>query len=205
VNDGAPLPPGRVGEQLEFLLEADRLKGVDRQSLLADGSRMENTAEHSWHIALFALVLAEHAREAVDTGRVVAMLVVHDVVEIDAGDTPAYDVAGLATKVDRERAAADRLFGLLPPDQGTALRSLWEEFESCETADARFANAMDRLAPFLLNRATSGRMWQRHGVRAEQVRARNRMVGAAAPALGEVVRALIDDAVARGWLPEETP
>ena len=124
MNERPPLPPGRVGEQLDFLLEADRLKGVIRQTLVGDGSRAENTAEHSWHAALFALVLAEHARRPVDTSRVVAMLVVHDLVEIDAGDTYAYDDAGQATKVAREQAAADRIFGLLPPDQSAALRAL---------------------------------------------------------------------------------
>jgi putative hydrolase of HD superfamily len=205
VKEPPPLPPGRVSEQLDFLMEADRLKGVIRRTLVSDGSRFENTAEHSWHAALYALVLAEHAREPVDTARVVAMLVVHDLVEIDAGDTYAYDEVGLTTKVDRERAAADRVFGLLPPDQGTALRALWEEFEAGETADAGFANAMDRLTATLLNHVTRGQQWLAHGVAAGRVRARGAAVGEAAPALGEVVRAVIDDAVARGWLREEDP
>jgi putative hydrolases of HD superfamily len=203
MNERPPLPAGRLGEQLEFLLEADRLKGVLRQTLIGDGSRFENTAEHSWHAALYALVLAEHAREPVDTARVVAMLVVHDLVEIDAGDTYAYDEVGQTTKVERERAAADRVFGLLPPDQGTALRSLWEEFEAGQTADAGFAHAMDRITATLLNHVTGGQRWLAHGVAVGRVRARGAAVGEAAPALGEVLRAVIDDAVARGWLREE--
>lgn len=197
-----PLPPGRLADQLRFLLEADSLKGVLRRTLVGDGSRMENSGEHSWHAALFALVLAEYAEEAVDVSRVVAMMLVHDLVEIDAGDTYVYDDAGLATKAGRERAAADRVFGLLPADQGTALRDLWEEFEAGQTPDARFANAVDRLAPVLLNYLTRGHTWKVHGVTAALVRARNAAVGEAAPDLGKVVEAVIDETVERGWLPE---
>jgi putative hydrolase of HD superfamily len=200
-----PLPPGRVAEQVRFLLEADALKGVLRQTLVADGSRLENSAEHSWHAALFALVLAEHAAEPPDVGRVLAMLLVHDLVEVDAGDTFVYDDAGLATKAEREQAAADRLFGLLPADQAESLRALWEEFEAGATADARFAGAMDRLPPMLLNSVNRGHTWRLHGVPADRVRARNANVGAASPALGEVVRGVIDDAVARGWIVEDEP
>ena len=198
-----PLPPGRLADQVRFLLEADRLKSVLRRTLISDGSRYENSAEHSWHVALFALLLSEHAREPVDVSRVITMLVLHDLVEIDAGDTYVYDEAGLATKATREQAAADRLFELLPTDQGRALRGLWEEFDACESEDSRFANAVDRLAAILLNFAGRGQVWRRHGVSAQQVRARNAAVGEAAPALGEVVRMVVDDSVARGWLAED--
>ncbi|HEY7200283.1 MAG TPA: HD domain-containing protein [Candidatus Dormibacteraeota bacterium] len=198
-----PAPDGRVADQLRFLLEVDALKGVLRQTYVSDGSRRENSGEHSWHAALFALVLAEHAAEPVDASRVIAMLLVHDLVEVDAGDTFVYDEAGQATKAARELAAADRLFGLLPADQGPRLRALWEEFEAGVTADARFANAMDRLAPILLNFINDGRTWRQHGVTAGRVRARNANVGAAAPALGEVVASIIEDAMGRGWIREE--
>jgi len=199
-----PLPPGRLTGQVRFLLEADLLKSVLRRTLISDSSRYENSAEHSWHTALFALVLSEHAREPVDVSRVVAMLILHDLVEIDAGDTYVYDDAALATKATRERAAADRLFHLLPPDQAGGLRNLWEEFDARETADSRFANAVDRLAAVLLNYVGRGGAWQTHGVSARQVRDRNAAVGQAAPALGELVRAVVEDSVARGWLPEGT-
>jgi len=198
-----PLPPGRLADQVRFLLEADRLKSVLRRTLISDGSRHENSAEHSWHVVLFALLLSEHARESVDVSRVIAMLVLHDLVEIDAGDTYVYDEAGLATKATRERAAADRLFGLLPPDQRKVLRGLWEEFDARESEDSRFANAVDRLAAVLLNYLGRGEVWRTHRVSAPQVRARNSAVGEAAPALGEVVRVVVDDSVARGWLAED--
>ncbi len=200
-----PLPAGRVADQLRFLLEADRLKTVMRRTEITDGSRHENSAEHSWHAALFATVLAEHAVVPVDACRVIAMLVVHDLVEIDAGDTYVYDEAGLATKAAREEAAANRLFGLLPTDQSGTLRGLWEEFEAGESADSRFAGAVDRLTAVLLNYSGRGRTWRAHGVSAPQVRARNAAVGAAAPALGKVVEAVVEDSVARGWLAGDAP
>jgi len=201
-----PLAAGRVADQLRFLLEVDALKGVLRRTYVADGSRLENSAEHSWHAALFALVLAEHAAEPVDAGRVLAMLLVHDLVEVDAGDTFVYDGAARATQPAREQAAADRIFGLLPDGQGGSLRALWEEFEAGATADARFAAAMDNLAPLLLNFVNHGRTWREHGVTADRVRSRMARAGAASPPLGEVVGRLIDEAVARGWLGgEEAP
>jgi putative hydrolase of HD superfamily len=198
------LPAGRLADQLRFLLEADNLKGVLRRTLVGDGSREENSGEHSWHAGLFALVLAEYAEDVVDVGRVVAMMLVHDLVEIDAGDTYVYDDAGLASQAARERAAADRVFGLLPPDQDAALRGLWEEFEAGLTPEARFAHAVDRLAAVLLNYVSRGHTWRVHGVTAARVRARNAVVGEAAPELGKVVRAAIEDAVDRGWLPERS-
>ena len=141
----------RLRDQLAFVLEVDALKSVIRRNYLADGSRLENTAEHSWTLALMALVLAEHAVEPVDVGTVVQMVVIHDLVEVDAGDTYIYDDDALAGQAEREALAADRIFGLLPADQGAALRALWEEFEGGASAEARFARAVDRMAGFLLN------------------------------------------------------
>lgn len=166
-----------LAAQLEFLLEADRLKGIERMTRLIDGSRRENTAEHSWHLALFALVLHEHADEPVDLLRVITMLVVHDLVEIDAGDTFAYDTAGYEDKEAREQAAADRIFGLLPAEQAAELRAAWEEFEARATPEARFANAVDRLQPVLLNHARGGGPWQEHGITMERVLLRNEPIG----------------------------
>jgi putative hydrolase of HD superfamily len=192
----------RLSAQLAFLLEADRLKQIERQSLITGSRRRENTAEHSWHLALFALVLSEHADEDIDLARVVAMVVLHDLVEIDAGDTYAYDDAGYATKVDREQHAADRLFGLLPADQATYLRGLWEEYEAAGTPDARFANALDRLQPVLLNHATDGETWAAHGVTADRVRARNSVIAQGSAGLWAAALARIDDAVTKGWISE---
>ena len=191
----------RLRRQLEFIIEADRLKSVERRCWLTDGSRHENTAEHSWHLALMAIVLAEHAAEPVDLMRVLQMVVVHDLVEIDAGDTFLYDDEGRLTKEEREREAADRLFAVLPEPQAEQLRALWDEYSSRATPDARFAKALDRLAPLLLNHATGGGGWADHGITAEQVRLRNPSVAQASPTLQAVVEHLISDSVEQGFLP----
>ena len=171
-----------------------------RQSYLVGAERRENSAEHSWHVAVMAVVLAEHANARVDVGRVVTMLLVHDVVEVDAGDTYVYDPAGAADKAERERRAAARLFGLLPPDQGAELRALWQEFEAAESADARFAAALDRLMPVLHNVHTGGRSWREHGITADQVIGRNRGIAEGSEALWRHARAMIEAAVAEGKL-----
>jgi putative hydrolase of HD superfamily len=159
---------------LEFFLEIDRLKGVERRNRLADGSRRENTAEHSWHIGLAALVFAPFAREPVDVGRAVAMALAHDIVEIDAGDTFAYDEGeAAASKEAREEEAATRLFGMLPEAQGTMLRELWDEYERGDTPEARFVMALDRMAPMVLNIAEGGTTWTEHEITPERIRARN--------------------------------
>jgi putative hydrolase of HD superfamily len=196
-DDGAP---DRLRRQLAFLIEIDRLKQIRRQSLIADGSRRENDAEHSWHLATFATVLIEYAPPGIDLGRVLRMLLVHDLVEIDAGDTYCYDVTAVATQADRERAAADRIFGLLPPDQRVDLRALWEEFDGRETPDARFAAALDRVQPVLLNYHTQGRAWRERNVSRSQVIERNGHIATGAPALWAHIKRLIDDATRRGWL-----
>lgn len=196
----------RLARQLEFVLEVDRLKSVLRRTLLTDHSRQENSAEHSWHIALMAVVLAEHAAEEIDVGRVVRMLLVHDVVEIDAGDTYVYDAVAALDKTEREERAAERLFGLLPADQAAEVRALWDEFEGRATPESRFAQAVDRLQPILHNFATEGVAWRRHGVTADQVEAVNRHMAEGSESLWEHARRLIAEAVERGFLgpPEES-
>jgi putative hydrolase of HD superfamily len=188
---------------LRFLREADKLKGVVRQSRLSfDPARRENDAEHSWHLALMAVVLAEQAADpGLDLLRVLRMLLVHDIVEIDAGDTFLYDEQEARTQAEREAAAAARLFGLLEEPRRSELESAWEEFEARATPEARFARALDRVQPILQNLYTDGVSWRAHGVTAAQVRERNRaIVLEGAPALWPYLEALIDEAVRRGLL-----
>ena len=184
---------GRLEQQIAFLVEADRLKNVLRRTLLTDASRRENTAEHSWHLALAAMVLAEYSPVAIDLPRVLRMLIVHDLVEIDAGDTFAYDKEGNATKKDREQRGADRIFGLLPAEMGSDLRALWEEFETQVTPDACFANAVDRVGPFLQNTATNGGTWRIYKLSREEVLARMDPVRTALPAVWPKVLGAIDE------------
>lgn len=154
-----------------FLIEADALKSVQRQSLIADRSRRENSAEHSWHLALFALVLGED-RPNVNTGRVISMLLLHDLVEIDVGDTPIHSATSRADVAEAEATAAKRIFGLLPEKEAQGFLSLWEEFERAETPDAQFAKALDRLQPLLLNTLTAGGTWTQNNVTEDQVYSR---------------------------------
>ena len=193
---------GRLDQQIAFLLEADRLKQIERMTKILGGSRRENSAEHSWHLALFALVLCEHADEPLDVGRAITMLLVHDLVEIDAGDTFAYDDAGYETKAAREEAAADRLFGLLPNSQGAQLRALWDDFETGESPEARFANAVDRLQPLLLNHANQGGPWREHGISRERIVARNSPIAAGSAQLWALAQDRIDQVQALGLLPD---
>lgn len=190
----------RLTRQLDFLIEIDKLKSILRRAPLADGSRVENTAEHSWHLAMMAMILAERANEPVDVAHVVRMLLVHDIVEIDAGDTFAYDIAGNLDKAQREQHAADRLFGLLPDDQALEMRALWNEFEARATAEARFANALDRLMPLLHNYLNDARAWREHGVNIEQVRGRMAPVVEGSAELAHVVEAVLEDLVGRGCI-----
>ncbi|MEM7479711.1 MAG: HD domain-containing protein [Acidobacteriota bacterium] len=191
----------RLQQQLRFILEIDRLKGVLRQTTLADGSRRENSAEHSWHITLMAFLLTEHAvSEELSVQRVMEMLLVHDLVEIDAGDTFCYDREAHRDKEEREQRAADRLFGLLPADQGERFRALWDEFEAGETLEARYAAALDRLQPVLLNLHSEGSSWRRHGIRRHQVWERNRPIGDGAPEIWSYIEEQLDLAVEAGRL-----
>lgn len=189
-----------LGDRIRFLYEIDRLKSVLRRNLLADGSRHENSAEHSWHLAMVALAMAPHAAEPVDLERVVRILLVHDIVEVDAGDVDIYDVEARRAKQAEEARAAERIFALLPDPQGSELRALWDEYEARETPEARFAYACDRLQPLLLNLATGGSTWQARGVTSEQVKAINRAVGDGLAGVWPVAERLIDESVADGSL-----
>ncbi len=195
----------RLEQQMAFLLEADRLKHVLRRSLLIEDRRRENSAEHSWHAALAALVLSEHANVSVDLPRVLKMLILHDVVEIDAGDTFVYDADGQAGKEERERVAAHRLFGLLPEDLGREFMGLWEEFEAFESPEARFAQAIDRLLPMLHNFHTQGQSWKQHGIWRGRVVDYNQHMQHGSEPLWDYAKGLIETAVEKGYLPENAP
>jgi putative hydrolase of HD superfamily len=188
----------RLDRQIAFLVEADKLKTIERRTPLTDRSRLENSAEHSWHLGLAAIALSEYAPAGVDMLRVLELLAVHDLVEIDAGDTFAYDPAGHETKASRERAAADRIFGLLPADQAERLRARWEEFEAIETRESRFANALDRLQALLQNMAAGGGSWSAYRVTRSQVLRRMAPVQAALPNLWPFVIDVIDGFCASG-------
>ena len=191
----------RLRGQVEFLIGIDKLKQVGRQTILMDGSRKENAAEHSWHIATMVLFLGEHARhESLDELRLIKMLLVHDIVEVDAGDTFCYDREGLKDQAEREQRAADRIFGLLPPDQGAECRALWDEFEARETPEAKFAHALDRVQPMLHNYFTGGASWREHAVTKNMVLERNGPIEDGSQALWDYVTTLVDDAVYQGIL-----
>jgi len=195
-------PAARLARQVEFLVECDRLKEICRQTLVTGSRRRENDAEHSWHLCLCVLVLAEHANHpGLDVLRVLQLLIVHDLVEIDAGDTFAYDTAAMAGQHEREAIAADRIFGLLPPDQAREFRALWDEFEAKATPEAKFATACDRFQPMLLNCRTQGAAWARHGVTHERVVARNRHVADGSTALWAYADRMLAEIVAAGHLP----
>lgn len=185
----------RLRSQLAFLMELDRLKSVLRMTALGDGGRRENSAEHSWHLAVMAPLLAEHAAEEVDVLRVVKMALLHDVVEIDAGDTFCFDPEAHADKEERERAAAERIFGLLPGDQAAELRALWDEFEARQTPDARYANALDRLCGILQNHLNDGGTWIEHGVSREAILERQDPIREAIPELWPWVVRVMDEAL----------
>lgn len=166
----------RLEQQLQFILEIDKVKKIIRQTPLSDASRKENDAEHSWHIALMAYLLQEYVEEPVEVSKVMLMVLIHDLVEIDAGDTYAYDEEGAKTKDERERKAADHIFGMLPEDQGMYLKALWEEFEAYETAEAKYAHLLDNFQPLLLNDAAGGISWTEHQVKKSQIYKRNEKV-----------------------------
>jgi len=186
----------RLAQQIAFIAEVDKLKEIFRQTLNTQSRRAENDAEHSWHLCLCVLVLAEHANHAaLDVLRVLKMVIIHDLVEIDAGDTFAYDTARMAGQHEREALAADRLFGLLPEDQCKEFRSLWDEFEARTTAEAKFAASVDRFQPMLLNCLTQGAAWNRHGVTQDRVLARNRYIAEGSTELWTFAEKMVQDAV----------
>jgi 5'-deoxynucleotidase YfbR-like HD superfamily hydrolase len=191
----------RLDQQLRFITEIDRLKGVLRQTTLCDASRRENSAEHSWHLAMMAVTLGEHAPPGTDLGRVVIMLLLHDIVEIDAGDTFVYAPAAARARAElAEHAAAERIFALLPAGQAELLRGAWAEFEERRTPEARFARALDRLQPMLANFHTGGGTWRSHGVTAGQVAANVALIEDGSAVLGGYARELVMTAVERGFL-----
>lgn len=193
----------RFQKQLDFILEADKEKTILRQTHLTGYLRQENDAEHAWHMAMMVYLLKEYANEEIDLARTMMMALIHDIVEIDAGDTYAYDSAGKATQAERERLAADRIFGMLPEDQAVELRSLFDEFEACQTPEAKFVRAMDNLQPILLNDANNGRDWRLHQVKASQVKKRQERTGLGSTQIWEFINGLIDENRRKGNLRDE--
>lgn len=193
----------RLEQQIAFILEIDKVKQIMRQTPLTDGNRKENDAEHSWHIALMALLLKEYAEDEVDVAKVMTMVLVHDLVEIDAGDTYAYDEAAAESKKEREQKAADRIFGILPADQGNYLRSLWDEFEAYETADAKYAHLLDNFQPMLLNDASGGISWKEHDVKKSQIYKRNAHIEETSKTIWEYMKQMVDKNIQKGNIMED--
>jgi putative hydrolases of HD superfamily len=191
----------RLEQQLRFILEADKLKEIFRQTLCTQSRRPENDAEHSWHLCLLAIVLAEHANfPQLNVGRVLRMLILHDLVEIDAGDTYAYDEKRMADQHAREALAADRIFGLLPADQAGEFRAAWDEFEARQTPEAKFAAAVDRFQPMLLNCVNEGTSWREHAITQDRVLKRNAHIAEGSAALWDYAVRMVQQAVDAGHL-----
>lgn len=190
----------RWKRQMDFILEIDREKQIERQTHICGYTRREGDAEHAWHMALMAWLLQEYSNEPIDIAKTMVMLLIHDLVEIDAGDTYAYDEAANSTKEEREQKAAERIFGILPEDQGTKLRALWEEFEAYETPEARFAHTMDNFQPMILNDYNEGKDWTSHEVRISQVMKRNRKTGTGSEQIWDYMMGLLEKNVKDGRL-----
>ncbi len=190
----------RLAQQLQFIVEVDKLKSILRRTSPIGAERRENSAEHSWQVVLSALLLHEHANEEVDLLRVLSMLTIHDVVEVDAGDTFHYEKGSRNNLAELERRAAERLFGLLPTEQGESLRTLWEEFEAGSSPEAKFAKAVDRLSAFIMNYHNNGGTWVSHGVAAEQILSLNRHIADGSRPLWETVEEIVAHALSRGWI-----
>ena len=193
----------RLEQQLQFILEIDKVKKIIRQTPLSDASRKENDAEHSWHIALMAYLLQEYAEEPVEASKVMLMVLIHDLVEIDAGDTYAYDEEGAKTKDERERKAAEHIFGVLTEDQGMYLKALWEEFEAYETAEAKYAHMLDNFQPLLLNDAAGGISWTEHQVKKSQIYKRNEKVEETSATIWKCMQDKIDKHIQAGHVLDE--
>lgn len=193
----------RFEKQVAFILEADKEKNIFRQTHLSGHGRRENDAEHAWHMAMMIYLLKEYANEEIDLAKTMMMALIHDIVEIDAGDTYAYDTAGLATQEERERQAAERLFGLLPEDQKTELRGLFEEFEANETAEAKFAHTMDNFQPLLLNHSNDGGDWREHQVKKSQIMKRHSKTKLGSVEIGAYAEDLILQNVRKGNIKDE--
>ena len=193
----------RLKKQLDFILEIDKEKNIFRQTHLSGHGRAENDAEHAWHMAVMAWLLKDYANEPVDVARTMMMCLIHDIVEIDAGDTYAYDAEGLQTQQAREDAAKERIFSLLPEDQRAELIALFDEFENWSSPEARFAHALDNLQPLLLNNSNDGGDWKAHGVTASQVYGRQRKTRIGSETLFELTDAILQEQIRKGNLPEE--
>lgn len=192
----------RLKQQISFILEIDKVKSIFRQSLIADKSRYENDAEHSWHLAIMAFLLSEHISEKIDLLKVIKMVLMHDLVEIDAGDTYCYDEKAKQDKREREERCAERIFAMLPENQCKEMYELWEEFELMETPEAKYAVALDRLQPVLLNYAAEGLSWKKHGIHIDQVLERNSRIQDSSEIIWKYMEELLNDAVKRGYLKE---
>lgn len=192
----------RIKKQLEFMLELDKMKNLYRQTYVLHENRKENDAEHSWHLAIMAMLFSEYSNEDIDVLHVMKMVLIHDVVEIDAGDTYCYDAEGYKSKADREEKAAQRIFGMLPEDQKEEFYALWREFEDSVTPDARFAAMLDRMHPMMLNYTKEGISWREHDIHKEQVMSRNMAYFDTSDQLAEVIKQVIEDAGEKGWLKE---
>lgn len=193
----------RLLEQIRFIVEIDKLKNIFRQSFLLDKSRNENDAEHTWHLSIMAIILLEHSNEeSIDILRVLKMIIIHDIVEIDAGDTFLYDEQGHSDKQEKESKAAERIFGLLPTDQQEEYISLWREFEEKQTAEAKYAGALDRLQPLLHNYYTEGLAWKKHSLTSDRILAKNKQIEKGSKELWKFAESLIRDAVHKGYLAE---
>ncbi|MDY6286061.1 MAG: HD domain-containing protein [Lachnospiraceae bacterium] len=192
----------RFRKQLDFILEIDKEKTILRQTHLTGHGRREDDADHAWHLAVMTWLLSEYANAKIDVGRTMLMVLIHDIVEIDAGDTYAYDKEGKKTESTRENAAADRIFGLLPEDQGAVLRALWEEFNAYETPEARFAHTMDNFQPMLLNNSNGGGDWKEHGIARSQVEERNAKTGTGSEDIWKYMQSILDANVQKGSLKE---
>ena len=193
----------RMKQQIAFLMEIDKVKNIFRQTYLADGKRKENDAEHSWHLAIAAFLLKEYVAEDVDVMKVMIMVLIHDLVEIDAGDTYAYDAEGAKTKRAREVAAADRIFGMLPEDQGGYFRELWDEFEAYESDDAKFSHLLDNFQPLLLNHESNGKSWIEHHVKKSQIYKRNEKIKETSPEVWEWMKQIVEEHIALGHVIDE--
>lgn len=187
-------------KQIQFIMELDKIKKIGRQTYLSDASRKENDAEHSWHLALMAFVLADYSNEPIDVLKTMKMVLLHDVIEIDAGDTYAYDTEANKTKRERELKAADRIFGLLPEAQKSEYRGLWDEFEAMETPESKFANMLDKVQPLLLNDASGGKSWAEHGVQISQVLKRDERVHEGSEEIWAYAKSILEENVKKGRL-----
>ncbi len=190
----------KLQKQIEFAIEIDKMKQILRRNLIADGSKREDDAAHSWHLAVMAMILEEYSAEKIDVNRVVKIALVHDLVEVYAGDTFAYDAKGYEDKEEREKEAATKLFGMLEGEQGAQMRALWDEFEAGETAEAKYANAIDRIQPLLLNYLTDGHTWKMGGVSSAQVYKRMDIIRTATPELWCIVESVIKNSIEKGIL-----